>query len=86
MTPAKNSVWSVCPLASTNGICQSPNIAQEAMEDLRRQFEEVDVYIDDIGIFSNTWSNHITSLAKILALLEHNNFTINPLKCEWGVG
>jgi Reverse transcriptase (RNA-dependent DNA polymerase) len=67
------------------GICQSPDIAQEAMEDLLRQFEEVDVYIDDIGIFSNTWSDHIASLAKILALLERNNFTINPLKCEWGV-
>jgi Reverse transcriptase (RNA-dependent DNA polymerase) len=67
------------------GICQSPHIAQEAMEDLLRQFEEVDVYIDDIGIFSKTWSSHIASLAKILALLERNNFTINPLKCEWGV-
>jgi RNase H-like domain found in reverse transcriptase/Reverse transcriptase (RNA-dependent DNA polymerase) len=67
------------------GICQSPDIAQEAMEDLLRQFEEVDVYIDDIGIFSNTWSDHIASLAKILGLLERNNFTLNPLKCEWGV-
>jgi hypothetical protein len=35
------------------GICQSPDIAQEAMEDLLRHFEEADVYIDDIGVFSN---------------------------------
>jgi hypothetical protein len=34
------------------GICQSPNIVQEAMEDLLRQFEEADVYINDIGVFS----------------------------------
>jgi Reverse transcriptase (RNA-dependent DNA polymerase) len=67
------------------GICQSPDIAQEAMEDLLRQFEEADVYIDNIGVFSNEWSNHLASLSKILALLERNNFMINPLKCEWGI-
>jgi RNase H-like domain found in reverse transcriptase len=61
------------------------DIAQEAMEDLLRQFEEADVYIDDIGVFSNEWSNHLASLSKILALLERNNFMINPLKCEWGI-
>jgi hypothetical protein len=61
------------------GICQSPDIAQEAMEDLLRQFEEADVYI------SNEWSNHFASLLKSLALLEHDNFMINPLKCEWGI-
>jgi hypothetical protein len=61
------------------------NIAQEAMEDLLRQFEEADVYINDIGVFSNEWSNHLASLSKILALLERNNFMINPLKCEWGI-
>jgi Reverse transcriptase (RNA-dependent DNA polymerase) len=67
------------------GISQSPDIAQEAMEDHLRQFKEADVYIDDIGVFSNNWSDHLSSLSKILTLLEHNNFTINPLKCEWGV-
>jgi hypothetical protein len=67
------------------GICQSPDIAQEAMEDLLRQFEEADVYIDDIGVFSGDWNAHLESLSKILALLERNHFTINPLKCEWGV-
>jgi Reverse transcriptase (RNA-dependent DNA polymerase) len=67
------------------GICQSSDIVQEEMEDLLRQLEEVDVYIDDIGVFSKNWSNHLASLSKILQLLERNNFTINPLKCEWGV-
>jgi Reverse transcriptase (RNA-dependent DNA polymerase) len=67
------------------GICQSPDIAQEAMEDLLRQFKEDDVYINDIGVFSSNWSDHLASLSKIMTLLERNNFTINPLKCEWGV-
>jgi Reverse transcriptase (RNA-dependent DNA polymerase) len=67
------------------GICQSPHIAQEAMEDLLQQFEEVDVYINDIGVFSKNWSDHLASLSKILTLSERNNFTINLLKCEWRV-
>jgi hypothetical protein len=51
-TPFGNYRYNRLPM----GICQSPDNAQEAMEDLLCQFEEVDVYIDDIGIFSNTWS------------------------------
>jgi hypothetical protein len=43
------------------------------------------VYIDNIGVFSNEWSNHLASLSKILALLKRNNLMINPLKCEWCV-
>jgi hypothetical protein len=39
-------------------ICQSPNIAQEAMEDLLRELKEANVYIDDIGVFSHNWSDH----------------------------
>jgi hypothetical protein len=60
------------PLAVQDLASFQPDIAQEAMEDLLRKFKEVDVYINDIGIFSNTWSDHITSLAKILALLDHS--------------
>jgi Reverse transcriptase (RNA-dependent DNA polymerase) len=80
-TPFGNCRYNWLPI----GICQSPDIAQETMEDLLWQFEEANVYINHIGVFSNTWSDHLSSLSKILTLLEHNNFTINPLKCEWGV-
>jgi Reverse transcriptase (RNA-dependent DNA polymerase) len=69
----------------TMGIKQSPDVAQQIMEELLRPFEEVDVYIDDIGIFSNSWEEHIQSLHKILKILQDNNFTVNPLKCEWAV-
>jgi RNase H-like domain found in reverse transcriptase/Integrase zinc binding domain/Reverse transcriptase (RNA-dependent DNA polymerase) len=67
------------------GIKQSPDIAQQIMEDLFRNCDDVDVYIDDIGIFSTTWEDHLQSLCKVLTILQRNNFTVNPLKCEWAV-
>jgi hypothetical protein len=80
-TPFGNYTYNRLPM----GVSQSPDIAQEIMEDIFRQFEEVDVYIDDIGVFSQQWQSHCASLQKILALLELNNFIVNPYKCEWGV-
>jgi hypothetical protein len=60
------------------GISQAPDILQEMMEDLFCNFNEVDVYIDDIRVFSNDWNTHCTSLTPILNVLEVNNFTVNP--------
>jgi hypothetical protein len=31
------------------------------------------------------WENHLTALEQTLTHLQDNNFTINPLKCEWAV-
>jgi hypothetical protein len=41
------------------GVKQSPDIAQQIMEELFRQFPEV-----DIGINSNSWEEHLKSLSK----------------------
>ena len=67
------------------GVKQSPNISQEVMESLFRDLDKVDVYIDNVGIFSDTWQEHLGSLGNVLAILEKHNFSVNPLKCEWGV-
>jgi RNase H-like domain found in reverse transcriptase/Reverse transcriptase (RNA-dependent DNA polymerase) len=81
-TPFGNYRYNCLPM----GIKQSPDIAQQIMEDVfRQQCDEVDVYIDDIGIFSNDWDLHLRSLDKVLSLLQDNHFTVNPLKCEWAV-
>jgi hypothetical protein len=48
------------------GVNQSPDIAQEVMEDLFRSFDEVDFYFDDVGVFSPTWEAHCQSLTCIL--------------------
>jgi hypothetical protein len=68
------------------GIKQSPDIAQQIMENPLRPRKETEVYIDDNGIFSKeSWGEHLLSLYNVLKVPEDNNFTINPLKCERAV-
>ncbi len=63
----------------------SLDIAQAAMENVLSDIDNVDVYIDDVGAFSNDWDCHVNLFATILQWLRENDFTINPLKCEWAI-
>ncbi|MEM7284021.1 MAG: reverse transcriptase family protein, partial [Pseudomonadota bacterium] len=67
------------------GISQSPDIPQEIMERVLRAIEDIVIYIDDIGVFSNSWEDHLTQLHCVCTALEQNGFTVNPRKCEWAV-
>jgi RNase H-like domain found in reverse transcriptase/Reverse transcriptase (RNA-dependent DNA polymerase) len=67
------------------GVKQSSDIAQEFMENLFHDLNNFEVYIDDIGCFSSSFSNHICTLDILLTRLEQNGFTVNPSKCEWAV-
>ena len=67
------------------GLKCSPDIAQEVMENIMRDVEDAEVYIDDIGAFSKTWEHHIKLLDNILIRLVENGLTVNPLKCKFEV-
>ena len=67
------------------GLSVSPDVCQEIMENIFRDIEDCDVFIDDIGNFSKSWDEHLTLLDKVLQLLQDNGFTVNPRKCEWAV-
>ena len=67
------------------GLKISPGYAQARMEEVLRGLDDVECYIDDIGVFSTAWEGHMSTLGNVLQRLEQHGFTINPLKCEWGV-
>ncbi len=48
------------------GLKCSPDIAQAAIENVLSDIEDVDVYIYDVGAFSNDWDHHVNLLATIL--------------------
>jgi len=68
------------------GIKQMPDFAQQVMEEVLWDVDETEEYIDDVGVFGDsTFEKHLQDLDKVLTRLQDNNFTINPLKCEWAV-
>jgi hypothetical protein len=81
VTPFGKYRYNVLPM----GLKCSPDFAQETMENIFRDVEDAEVYIDDIGAFSNTWEHHMNLLRIILQKLQDNGFTVNPLKCDWAV-
>ena len=80
-TPFGNYRYNRVPM----GLKISPAFAQSKMEQCLADIEELDVYIDDVGVFTSDWSSHLSALDRTLTKLEESGFTINPLKCEWAV-
>ncbi len=52
------------------------------MENIFRDVAEVEIYIYAIGIFSDSWEQHLPVLYIVLQKPQENGFTVNPLKCE----
>jgi Reverse transcriptase (RNA-dependent DNA polymerase) len=48
------------------GIKCSPGFAQEIMESILFDLSQCDVYIDDVGVFSNSFGDHLQHLAQVL--------------------
>ena len=68
------------------GLANSPDWAQATMEEIfRDMLHKVEVYLDDVGIFDNTWEEHLQTVEKVLTRLQDHDFTVKPEKCEWAV-
>ncbi len=83
-TPFGNYRYNRAPM----GVKQTPDFAQQVMEQTLRGIREIEAYIDDVGIFGTpkgTFSDHMRVLETVLQRLQDANFTINPLKCKWAV-
>ena len=48
------------------GLKCSPNFAQEVLENICHDLEDIGVYIDDVCAFSKTWENYIKLIDTVL--------------------
>ena len=67
------------------GVCCSPDVFQEVMEKTLKGIEDVEKHIDDIGMFSKDWKSHVKVLDEVCSRLQDAGFSVNLLKCEFGV-
>ena len=81
VTPFGKYRYNVLPI----GLKCFPDFSQETMENIFHDVKDSEVYINNIGAFSNTWEQHIKLLQVILEKLQDNEFTFNPIKCDWAV-
>ncbi|GBG59791.1 hypothetical protein CBR_g54895 [Chara braunii] len=67
------------------GLTNAPATFQRCMNDLFRPWLDkfVEVYLDDILVFSKTLQEHQGHLRQVLEKLREASFKINPKKCEW---
>ena len=65
------------------GFLNSPSWAQAAMDELFSDMPDVEVYIDDVGIFSTDFTSHCKTVRRVLTKLQDHNFTVKPAKCHW---
>ncbi|GBG83058.1 hypothetical protein CBR_g36675 [Chara braunii] len=67
------------------GLTNAPATFQRCMNDLFRPWLDkfVEVYLDDILVFSKTLHEHQGHLRQVLQKLREANFKINAKKCEW---
>ena len=67
------------------GLKCATDFAQEVMENVLCGIEDIDVYLYDVGCFSNSWNHHVKLLDEVLYHLKSNGFTVNPRECEFAV-
>ena len=58
------------------GVKQSSDIAQETMEQILSDLDDVEIYIDDVGCFSMNFSDHLHLLDTILYRLQINGLLL----------
>ena len=67
------------------GLKSSPDYAQAFITRILFNLD-VEVYIDDMGIWSRgPFSKHLSLVDPVLQRLASNGMKCNPLKCEWAV-
>ena len=67
------------------GVKNAPAVFQELMKQtLHDTTCFATAYMDDVVIFSSTWTDHLRHIAMVLDRLKTSKLTVNPSKCVWG--
>ena len=70
----------------TDGNKIAPSFAQSVMDSLFGQDVNVEVFMDDIAIFTTgSFEKHLEALRDVLSVLSSENFRINKSKCIFAV-
>ena len=68
------------------GLCGAPATFQRMMDSVIHGLESsVAVYLDDVVIFSETWTDHIKHIREVLQQLRKYKLTAKPTKCQFGM-
>eukprot|EP00043_Microstomoeca_roanoka_P019474 m.219569 g.219569 ORF g.219569 m.219569 type:complete len:1192 (-) comp17002_c0_seq5:791-4366(-) len=78
-----NYEWMVLPF----GLCNAPATFQRLMNDVLREFIDkcVVVYLDDVLVYSSTWTDHRHDLRSVCQKLQQQKLYCKPSKCMFGL-
>jgi hypothetical protein len=65
------------------GVANGPAEFSKAMQAKFGNEPNVEVYIDDLVVHSNSFTEHLIHLKRIFSILSKNNLKINRKKCTW---
>ena len=68
------------------GLCNAPATFQRLMDVVlgRLKWTIALIYLDDIVVYSKTFSEHLFNLAQVFEALRRANLTLKPSKCNFG--
>ncbi len=67
------------------GLKNAPAMFQSLMETVLKEcLVFASVYIDDVLIYSSSWSEHLQHIEQVLVALKEAGLTAKPGKCQWG--
>ena len=72
------------PLVMQFGLSTAPTAFQSLMNKVLSHIPGVSVYIDDIVVYSDTWSQHISQLHAVFRALADANLVLNLSKSDFG--
>ena len=66
------------------GMKNAPEMFQRLINQITKNFEGCEAYIDDVVVFSSTWEQHLHRVRELFSRLRQANLTVNLVKSEFG--